>query len=300
LNNLNDFTLLANAGFDPGWRVGYDTAWVVQLPPAPAGPWKRAFLGAKLGRAKLEPVPGRPSWEKRRVKGEIDVAVANEPLWPHSRRTLLTDVEAVPLEGDPDNAAADVGEARWFWTEVPLSHVSFDKPNFVALYSPSPSMMGPDRAPVLAAGPRPPLVPDVNTWLSSGRRGQPPLGITEALKTPINTYAPAVALKLVPENDRPPEAVWTDVPASGEVAAKPFLLGALVTGVDVSRAWVEFSTDTRIWKESGRALLAPPYVFTVKPETLPAGEVWLRIGAADLWESRAYTEPRRVIVPEKR
>jgi hypothetical protein len=46
--------------------------------------------------------------------------------------------------------------------------------------------------------------------------------------------------------------------------------------------------------------LAPPYVFTVKPETLPAGEVWLRIGAADLWESRAYTEPRRVIVPEKR
>ena len=119
LANPNDFSLVANGGFDPGWRVGYETAWVVQLPPAPEGAWRKAYLGAKLGRAKLEQVPGRPPWEKRRVKGEVDIAVAGEPIWPHSRRFLLARAEDIPLEGDPDNAADGVGEARWFWVEVP-------------------------------------------------------------------------------------------------------------------------------------------------------------------------------------
>jgi hypothetical protein len=302
LPNPNDFMLVANGGFDPGWRVGYDAAWVVQLPAAPAGSWRRAYLGAKLGRAKLEQVPGRPPWEKRRVRGDVDIAVAEEPIWPHSRRMLLARAEDVPLEGDPDNAAEGVGEARWFWVEVPVKVVSFDRPNFIVLYSPSESLKGPDRAPVLAggkwpAGPRP---PEVNAWLNGSVRGQPPLGTADAFKTPVNTFAPAVAIKLVPANNRAVQVELTATPEPDQTAEEPFLLAASVTGADVSRAWVEVSTDTKKWTPAGRALLTPPFMFTVKPEGLPVGEAWLRVSASDAWENRGASEVRRVIVPSKK
>lgn len=297
LANLNDFNLLANGGFDPGWRVGFDTAWVVQLPPAPAGKWKRAFLGAKLGRAKMERVPGRPPWEKRRIKGEIDVAVAGEPLWPHSRRFPLARVEDIPLEADPDNATDGVGEARWFWVEVPVKHVSLDGPNFVALFSPSASLEGADRAPVLAAGPRPGKDKSVNAWMSAGRRGQPPLGTAEVFKTAVNTYAPAVALKLVPANDHAVEVSLAEAPEEGWVATTPFLLSASVSGTDVSRAWVEVSTDTKVWTPAAAPVYTPPFAFTLKPAALPPGETWLRISAVDAWENADVSNERRVIVP---
>lgn len=300
LENINDFDLLANGGFDPGWRVGFDTAWVVQLPPAPQGRWKKAYLGAKLGRAKFEPVPGRPSWEKRRVRGEVDIAVAPEPLWPHSRRALLARADQIPLEGDPDNAAAGVGESRWFWTEVPVKHVSFDRPNFVLLFSPSQSLKSPDRSPVLAAGPRKGMAQGVNTWLSSGRKGQPPMGVNEAFKTSVKTYAPAVALKLIPENDLAVAVSWTEFPERGQVVTGPFQVGVSVQGTDVSRAWIESSTDTFKWSATGAAVLTPPYSFTVDPASLPEGEVLLRVTATDAWENRGVTEPRRVIVPQQK
>jgi hypothetical protein len=300
LGNINDFNLLANGGFDPGWRVGYDTLWVVQLPPAPAGKWARAFLGAKLGRAKQEPVPGRPSWEKRRIKGEIDISVAEEPLWPHSRRMLLAETRQIPLEGDPDNPLEGVGEARWFWVEVPLKNVSFDRPNFVVLYSPSESLKGLDRAPVLAAGSKTMMRKDVNVWMKSGAAGEPPIGAVDALKTPVNTYAPAVAIKLVPEGTRAPQVALARAPSDGDTVRNPFLLSASVTGTDVSRAWVEVSTDTRKWSSFGSSVDTAPYAFTVRPALLPAGEVWLRVSANDAWENRGASEPLRVVVPGRK
>lgn len=300
LANLNDFGLLANGGFDPGWRVGYDTLWVVQLPPAPPGKWRKVYLGAKLGRAKQEHAPGKPSWEKRRIKGEIDISVAEEPLWPHSRRFLLAEARDIPLEGDPDNAVDGVGEARWFWVEVPLKHVSFDRPNFILLFSPSASLKGPDRAPVLAAGPRAMVLKDVNVWMNAGVEGQPPLGSAEAIKTPVNTYAPAIALKLVPENGRAVQVSLSGGPEKGAVVASPFVLSAAVTGTDVSRAWVESSTDTKKWTGVGGVLQTAPYSFTVKPASLPAGEVWLRVSATDEWENRGASDPLQVVVAERK
>jgi hypothetical protein len=294
LPNLNDFTLLANGGFDPGWRVGYGSAWVVQLPPAPAGRWTRAFLGAKIGRAKLEPVPGRPPWEKRRVKGDIDIALSSEPLWPQSRRHLLTRAEEIPLEGDPDNPVDGVGESRWFWVEIPVKHVAFDAPNFIALYSTARALAAPERAPVLAAGPRPVGVAAVNTWLSGGVGGQPPMGAAEALKTPVRTYAPAVAIKLLAAStDEPPSVRWTEFPAE-DAASAPFQLGASVTGSDVAQAWVEVSTDTRAWSRFSAPLPTPPYLFTVDPSRLPSGDVWTRIAASDAAERRGNCDPRKL------
>src|SRR4051794_28980944 len=55
LANLNDYNVFANSGWDGNWYVGYDTCWIKKLPPVPPGRYRRAFLGARLGRAKLEP-----------------------------------------------------------------------------------------------------------------------------------------------------------------------------------------------------------------------------------------------------
>jgi len=299
LPNLNDFDRVANGGFDPGWRVGYDTAWIVQLPPIPAGPWKKAFLGAKLGRAKLQPIPGRPPWEKRRITGEIDIAAAQEPIWPHSRRFFLAKAEDIPLEGDPENALSGVGEARWYWTEIPLSNLSSDHPNFIVLFSPSSSLEGPDRSPVLAAGTRP-AADAPNAWMSANRRGQPPLGPGEAFESPVKTFSPAVAIKLVPDTEAPVSVSIGQAPAAGWIATAPFQLGASVAGEDIARAWVEVSTDTKKWSAWGTPLLTPPYLFTIAPQALPSGEVWLRIEASDFAEDRGISDSRKVIVPNKR
>ena len=131
-------------------------------------------------------------------------------------------------------------------------------------------------------------------------RGQPPLGPADAFKTSVNTYAPAVALKLVRDDGRSVQVVLARAPEAGTLVTAPFLLGASVTGVDVARAWVESSTDTRKWSPVGAALQTPPYTFTIRPKDLPAGEVWLRISAEDEWENRGLSEPLHVIAPERK
>ncbi|MEE9316262.1 MAG: hypothetical protein V3U97_04040, partial [bacterium] len=52
VENLNDFALFATSGWDGNWYVGYNHAWVTRLPEAPEGNYAKAYLGAKLGRAK--------------------------------------------------------------------------------------------------------------------------------------------------------------------------------------------------------------------------------------------------------
>ena len=121
--NLNDFRYFANGGFDAGWAVGYHTCWVIKLPTAPAGPWVRAFVGAKLGAAKTQTIPGRPGWDQQPVPGDIYVAIASEPAWPQNRRRLLVRAEDLPLAGHATYPLDGVGESRWFWPEIPLSEV---------------------------------------------------------------------------------------------------------------------------------------------------------------------------------
>src|SRR5438034_8280659 len=96
LPNPADFSLFANGGWDGNWYVGYDKCWISKLPPPPPGEYKRAFLGAKLGRMKTTAQPGRPPWEKQPILGEVDIAVASEPLWPQSRRYMLTGTQYIP------------------------------------------------------------------------------------------------------------------------------------------------------------------------------------------------------------
>src|SRR6266576_594812 len=58
--SLHDYGRFADGGPDANWYVGFNNAWIIKLPPAPAGDFARAFVGAKLGRAKTRPVPSKP------------------------------------------------------------------------------------------------------------------------------------------------------------------------------------------------------------------------------------------------
>lgn len=286
LGNLNDYPLLANGGWNANWYVGYNTSWVHRLPAASSGAYARAFVGAKLGAMKTEPVPGRPTWERRVVPGEIAVALAPEPFWPQNKRYLLTMTDDIPLEGDPDNGLDGVGEARWFWAEVPLKAVSFTGDNYVALYSPDAALKDAKRSPILAAGLSNGVV---DTWLNNFVRGQPPINSSDALKTPLVSYEPAVAIKLVPAREERPRLAWRRAPAREAEIAGRVALEAEVEGADVECAWLEVSTDTRAWRRIGRRAYGAPYVFTVSPDVLPRGLVHVRAVAKDFWESRGAT-----------
>lgn len=288
--NLNDFRFFANGGFDAGWNVGYNTCWVIKLPPAPAGPWARAFVGAKLGAAKTQTVPGRPGWDQQPVPGEIQVAIASEPSWPQSRRRPLVNAEELPLAGHSTYPLDGVGEARWVWTEIPLSEVSSSSPNFVALFSPDERLKGPARCPVLAGAAsdnRP------NAWLNSQVSGQPPATSTEATRTPVGVREPAIAIKLVQFRDQAP-VVTLRSPPDRLAAAGGLTLWAAVEGVDVESAWVEVSTDGKVWRRSGRSAEGAPYQFSFTRDQLPRGTFQVRVAAKDLWEQVGVSAPATV------
>jgi len=288
--NINDFSLFANGGgWDGNWYVGYNTCWISKLPVPPAGDYTRAFLGAKLGRMKTESVPGRPSWEKQSVDGEIQIAVAPEPLWPQSRRFLLTPSRDIPMEGDSENAVEKVGESRWFWVEVPLKYVSLSTDNYVALFSPSESLSDARRAPTLAAA-----WGDTrqNTWLNSGVKGEPPANAVEALKTGVTYFEPAIAIKLIPRNSR--QIQITAQAKTDDQWKDRIFVEASVAGQDIQEAWVEFSTDTKNWHPISQRIYGAPYAFSVKAADVPAPKAGLRVGVRDIMENRAYSEILRV------
>src|ERR1700733_113284 len=60
LSNINDFEQFANGGPDGNWFIGFNNAWIIKLPPVPMGNYTRAFIGAKIGRAKTQAKSGRP------------------------------------------------------------------------------------------------------------------------------------------------------------------------------------------------------------------------------------------------
>jgi hypothetical protein len=294
LPNPNDFVLFANGGWDGNWYVGYNTCWISKLPPAPPGPYARAFIGAKLGRMKTEPVPGRPSWERRPIPGEVNIAVAQEPLWPQSRRFLLADSGEIPLEPDMEHAVEGVGESRWFWVEVPVRFISDKRDNYVALFSPTKEFSDSRHAPILAAGWG---ESRDNTWLNSSAKGEPPFNPEEALKTAVTYFEPALAIKLVPPNNRAVSVSLVDAPEHVDFAGEELILRTSVEGTDVRGAWIEFSTDTRAWNRAVTPILTAPYIFSVKRENLPAGRNLLRAVAVDIRGNRGESGTVSVLVP---
>jgi hypothetical protein len=288
LSNLNDYTLFANGGWDGNWYVGFNVCWIEELSAPSTGTYRRAYIGAKLGRAKTQVAPGKPVWEKENIPGEIYLSLASTPSWKATQKYFLTDAADIPAQGDPENALENVGESRWFWTEVPVAAVNFTGPNYVALWSPTEYFVSASSSPLLAGGWG---GQEVNSWLNNDVRGYAPLNAATALKTPLSVFEPAIALKLIPAGEPQQIGVTIEAIVDGraKTANKTFI--AHIAGQEIEKAWLEVSLNDGPWRKYGRFIYTAPYMFTLKADALPNGKIAVRCVAADVWGDIGSSRP---------
>jgi hypothetical protein len=295
LSNINDYNIFANSGWDGSWYVGYNTCWIESLNSIPAGNYKKAYIGAKIGRAKTRPKKGRPSWEKEPIPGDIYMALSSTAGWKSSQSFFLVNTTDIPLEADYENAVEGVGEARWFWREIPLSMVNLNGSNFLALWSTSEYFVSTASSPVLCGGWG---SKKVNSWLNNDIKGYPPLNPESSLKTPITVFEPAIALKLIPENCTQKISVTIDNVTEGRsnTANKTFFVS--VKGDEIEKVWLEIKAADS-WQKVGPFVYTPPYLFTLKPDYLPEGSIFVRSSAIDIWGNIAISNTVELAVSKK-
>ncbi len=303
LPNPNDFTLFANGGWDGSWYVGYNTCWMQKVSAPPSGEYKRAFLGARLGRMKNFTPNEKIPWDKKAYPGEIYMAVSSSPVWTRAQSYFLTNTDDIPLEPDTENAVEGAGESRWFWTEVPMKLVQTRADNYLALWSPTLKMNSVSSAPILAAGWG---NKEMNSWVSHDIKGFPPSDANASVGTPLTVFEPALALKLVPAGaENVP--LKTAIVQIGESkprgrAPAPTVIFSEAEGTSIERSWVEISTDAKKWTRAGRSQWSAPYTFSLKTEEIPIGpdgKTWVRTGVSDQYENIAFSEPVNLFARRK-
>lgn len=293
LKNLQDYDLFANAGWDGNWFIGFNTCWIVKLPSATTA-FERAFLGAKIGRAKTTPIPSKPPWERQSIPGEIYIAVSSTPAWSLNQSFLLTKLEDIPIESDSQNAVNNIGEARWFWVEVPAELINTEGDNFVALWSPTPYLNTVSSCPILAAGWG---KKETSVWLNNEIEGVPPRDASDSLKTKIFYFEPAIAIKLVLKNSEPPtlKVSWSD-------DSEKYYFNVYVTGNNIRCVFIELSYDRTVWERFGRYIWSSPYVFSLDKKEVtqlikirPSNTtIYLRFSAIDEFENKG-SSPELII-----
>lgn len=273
--SVNDYTRFADGGPDGNWYVGFNNAWIVKLPPAPAGEFSRAFIGAKLGRAKTRPNANKP-WVRELIEGRVYMGLSATAAFTSEQSYFLADMKDLPVEGDPQAVVDGVGSAEWFWAEVPVAQINFGKPNYLIIWSPSKYLVRASSSPILAAAAVDEAGGEPRAWNNRSILGVPPRTPVGSLETPITNMSPALAIKLVPA-------------AESEVSVGDFSLQRLskrtlvqfsVAGTDVAEAWVETSRDQLDWSRASKTLRQQPYVFSL-PNTLLQPGTFVRGAARD-------------------
>lgn len=280
----NEYYLYADGGWDGNWFVGYSNCWIVKLPPVTRRDFKKAYIGARLGRAKGQPVPGRP-WEKKPAEGKLYMGLSKDGGFNSRQSYLLVDSADIPLEAQPKETIKGLGGAQWFWTEVPAEALSSSRPNYLAIWAESDVFADVTNSPVIAGAPRKNAT-EYQVWLNTSQRGTPPRDAKTAFEQPIKNLVPAMAIKLVPQNDL--EVLPRALRASYSESNITFAFS--VIGQDISKAWLELSYDKFNWQRYGRYMFEPPYSFTVVRKALPKGKYYIRAGAVDMLENVGYSE----------
>ena len=292
LTNINDYNIFANGGWDGSWYVGSNVCWIEEVSSAPARGFRKAYIGAKIGRAKTQKVAGKAIWEKEPIPGSVYIGIASTPAWSSDKSYFLADAADIPLDADFENAVEGVGEARWFWREVPLSSVSSASSNFLALWSPSPYFVSTSSSPVLCGGWG---SKRINSWLNNDIHGYPPINPATSLKTAITVFEPAIAVKLIPEGTEQELKVNIYKISDGRAGTANKTMFVSVEGSQIERAWIEVFKDNK-WVKYSRYIYTPPYIFTIKPESLPAGTVKIRAAASDVWENTGTSAAAELLV----
>ncbi|OGR67647.1 MAG: hypothetical protein A2081_00875 [Elusimicrobia bacterium GWC2_61_19] len=289
--NLGKYYLYADGGFHADWYVGYNNCWVVKLPPIPAGGYAKAFIGAKLGRAKIMSWPA--SWDTTPIPGKIYMAVNQAPSFNSDHTYFLVDAADLPREPLPNDSLDGVDSARWLWTEIPLARVSAENPNYLALWSSSRYFTAASSSPIISAALSDSTEEDV--WLNRSIKGNPPSG-EGVLETPISGLKPAIAIKLVPANEY---KVFIKG-FSAELDAENITASFTAIGEDIRAAWLEISYDKFDWQRVTRYMFKAPYFWTFGREELSKEMFYLRAAAVDNLENTGYSKEITVPAPAPR
>lgn len=289
---VHDYSRFADGGSDANWYIGFNNAWIVKLPPAPAGEFERAFIGARVGRAKTRANPEKP-WIREIVPGKVYMGLSQTPAWTSEQSFFLADTWEIPTEPDPQAVVEGVGGAEWLWAEVPLSMVSFTEPNYLIVWSPTNYMTRASSAPILAGADVEESASgrEARAWNTRAIMGVPPRFAANALETPINNIMPALALKLTPPGPDEPAVAVNDLSLAR--AGRRIIARFSAAGEDLSEAWVEVSRDRLDWERVSKRQRRPPFVFSIEKNLGPG--LWLRGAARDISGAVGFSEP--VMIP---
>lgn len=290
--NVHDYSRFADGGPDANWYIGFNNAWIVKLPPAPPGEFQRAFIGAKVGRAKTRPDADKP-WIRQVIPGKVYMGISQTPAWTSEQSFFLAETGDIPADADPQARVDGVGAAEWFWAEVPLSMVSFTAPNYLIVWSPTNYFTTASSAPILAAAEvDEPGARETRAWNNHAVMGVPPRSAATSLETPINNIMPALALKLVPPGPDEPAVSVNDLTVAR--AGRRVLVRFSAAGEDIADAWVESSRDRLDWERVSKLQRRPPYEFSLPPERTPPPGQYLRGVARDISGAVGYSDPAMI------
>ncbi|MCG2726577.1 MAG: hypothetical protein L6420_10090 [Elusimicrobia bacterium] len=286
VRDMGKFYLYANGGFHADWYVGYNNCWIIKLPPAATEGYSKAFLGAKIGRAKIKSYPN--SWDKNIIPGKIYMGISKTPSFTTENMYFLIDSSDLPLEPLQRDYLEGINSARWFWAEIPLSVISSDEPNYLAIWSSSIYFISSSSSPIIAAA----LSDDEseNVWLNRSIKGNPPLG-EKTLEMPISGVKPAMAIKLIPEN--PYRVIIKGFRA--EIGREEMIVSFSAIGEDIHSAWLEISYDKFDWQRVTKFMFNPPYYRTFKNGELSEDMFYLRAAGADALGNTGYSS--EIIIP---
>ena len=294
---INDYTLFANTGWDGNWYVGYNMCWIKKFPietlPQNKDLFSKVYIGVKLGRAKIQQKPNTAPWEKDVINGKIYTAISSTPAWKANQRYFLCSVKDIPTEGDWENAITTTGEAKWFYTEVPLQEINLNSDLWLCLYSDTNYLTSASSSPILAGGWRERGQKNINVWLNNQIKGSPPLNPNTALTTGIRAFDPAIVLKFIPKNS-PSEiqiSVANIVDGRKDTDEKVFFVTAKTPNIE--RVWLEVSQDGNSWTRTSKYIYQQPYAFNLNLQSVPeeiSGDFFIRFAANDIFENIGYTE----------
>jgi len=284
--NMGRHYLYADGGFHADWYVGYNNCWIIKLPPVPTAGYAKAFVGAKLGRTKIMSWPA--SWNTTPIPGKIYMAINQAPTFNSDHTYFLVEAGDLPREPLPNDSLDGVDSARWVWAEIPLSRVSQEKDNYLALWSSSRYFTSASSSPIIAAAMSGGDTEDV--WLNRSIKGNAPSG-DGVLETPISGIKPAMAVKLVPLNEY---KVFVKG-FSAELSQDEINVSFAVIGEDIRAAWLEVSYDKFDWQRVTRYFFKAPYFWTFGRGAISKNMFYLRAAAVDNLENTGYS--KEITVP---
>ncbi|MGM0568577.1 MAG: hypothetical protein ACQESB_05110 [Elusimicrobiota bacterium] len=282
-----EYSLFAGGGWDGNWFVGSTQKWVSKLPPVDTSGFKRAFLGARLGRAKtLKQVRERlknksgendaQNYALPERPGKIKIGVS-ESIEEFPKGDLLVYTDEIPLEGSDNHALRGVGESRWFFREIDINEISDDKNNFVFLFSNDQFLNSASVSPILAAG-------------ISSTGGNDSYIIKDGKeKSAINYFEPAVAIKLVAEDSPVPGIKVMGFKEHPHLESAHAVITD-VRGEYISKVWLEVDNGSG-WQKKGVPEYSPPFDLLFDYEGFEKGEYRIRAGVLNWWEKKDYSQP---------